>query len=37
MDKKDLFYITMGGEDDRPRGNIFTLVEEEPHNGQAEI
>ena len=35
--KKDLFYITMGGENDRPRGNIFTLVEEEPHNGQAEI
>ena len=35
--KKDLFYITMGGENDRPRGNIFTLVEEEPHNGPAEI
>ena len=25
--KKDLFYITMGGEDDHPRGNIFTLLE----------
>lgn len=35
--KKDLFYITMGGENDRPCGNIFTLVEEEPHNGPHEI
>ena len=35
--KKDLFYITMGGENDRPRGNIFSLIEEEPHNGQDEI
>ena len=30
--KKDLFYITMGGEDDHPHGNIFTLVEETTHN-----
>ena len=30
FNKKDLFYITMGGENDRPHGNIFTLVEEEP-------
>lgn len=35
--KKDLFYITMGGEKDSPRGNIFTVAMEEPDDGQNEI
>ena len=37
FNKKDLFYITMGGENDRPRGNIFTVAMEEPDDGQNEI